>query len=273
MRAAQGILMLVLLVNVPVVLGQKLNPWAEQYIKRKEQERQEQLERAKLDLERKRLEAQTAIEKERLDLERQRLAKESTASITPEDTRQLSFEINTALLRLSLRYPDFRDYLPEMTRLTAIFSPASSPDSTIEKYLEGLYVISKYASFSAKSQPLRSREVLTLDDVLAMTKAGVGAEAIVQKVKTSLPGYRLSVADMISLRHQGVPDAVIQAMVQASPYKPSKLHPSLGRKRRRIVKAGESGTKPLYLDKVNPNFPSNPYALSDLTVSRASQCP
>jgi len=54
---------------------------------------------------------------------------------------------------------------------------------------------------------------LTNKDVIKMVKAGLPADVIVQAIKSSTPDFDVSADGLIALKHDGVPDSVIQAMV------------------------------------------------------------
>jgi len=59
-------------------------------------------------------------------------------------------------------------------------------------------------------------ETLTNDSVIAMSKAGLGPDAIIAKIRTSANTFDLSTEQLIALKQQNVPDAVIAAMLNAS---------------------------------------------------------
>lgn len=68
-----------------------------------------------------------------------------------------------------------------------------------------------------RAQDAKSRdEVLTNETVIAMTKAGFGVPVIVAKIRSSLPDFKLTMADMVKLKQEGVPDAVIEEMLHSS---------------------------------------------------------
>lgn len=58
-------------------------------------------------------------------------------------------------------------------------------------------------------------EVLTNESVMMLTKAGLGAESIVAKIKTSPNTFDMSTMELVKLKQAKVADAVIAAMVQA----------------------------------------------------------
>ena len=59
-------------------------------------------------------------------------------------------------------------------------------------------------------------ETLTNDSVVAMSKAGLGAESIVAKIRNSATKFDLSTDGLVALKQQNVPDPVIAAMLNAS---------------------------------------------------------
>lgn len=64
--------------------------------------------------------------------------------------------------------------------------------------------------------PSNAQEVLTNDTVVALAGAGLGEQTIVAKVKASPSTFDTSAAKLIALKRQGISDAVIAAMVEAS---------------------------------------------------------
>ena len=59
-------------------------------------------------------------------------------------------------------------------------------------------------------------EVLTNDTVIALARAGLGAETVVAKINSSANTFDLSTDQLIKLKQAKVPDAVIAAMLGAS---------------------------------------------------------
>ncbi len=66
------------------------------------------------------------------------------------------------------------------------------------------------ASIPAQAQSM------TFDNVIALTKAGLGDEAIIAKIRSELAAFELSADQMIALKKQGVSSAVIAAMINPS---------------------------------------------------------
>jgi len=64
-------------------------------------------------------------------------------------------------------------------------------------------------------------ETLTNDDVIALHRAGLSADVIVQKISTSEAAFDTGATALIGLKTAGVPDAVITAMLQAKPSAPT----------------------------------------------------
>jgi hypothetical protein len=64
---------------------------------------------------------------------------------------------------------------------------------------------------SATAQTMQSH--LTVDDVIKMSKAGLGEDLIVTQVKANGTPFKLSTDDLISLHQAGVSDKVIATMV------------------------------------------------------------
>lgn len=59
-------------------------------------------------------------------------------------------------------------------------------------------------------------EVLTNDTVIALARAGLGAETVIAKINSSANTFDLSTDQLIKLKQAQVPDAVIAAMLGAS---------------------------------------------------------
>lgn len=65
-------------------------------------------------------------------------------------------------------------------------------------------------------EPPRSQSRLTNDDIVAMVKAGLSEDTIIATIRNSAAGYRLQPQDLIQLKQAGVPDRILQAMIEAS---------------------------------------------------------
>jgi len=66
-------------------------------------------------------------------------------------------------------------------------------------------------------------ETLTNSDVIALTKAGLGDDAIVAKIKTSDAHYDLTTSELIALKNAGVSGPILAAMLSASAPKAAQL--------------------------------------------------
>ncbi|HEY3798378.1 MAG TPA: hypothetical protein VGL58_08490 [Caulobacteraceae bacterium] len=60
-------------------------------------------------------------------------------------------------------------------------------------------------------------ETLTDDSVVAMVKAGLGPDTVVAKIHTTATSFDVSTDKLVELKQEGVPDAVIAAMLNAAP--------------------------------------------------------
>lgn len=60
-----------------------------------------------------------------------------------------------------------------------------------------------------------SAETLTNDDVIALHRAGLSADVIIQKISISDGSFDTSATALVRLKDAGVPDSVITAMLQA----------------------------------------------------------
>lgn len=63
--------------------------------------------------------------------------------------------------------------------------------------------------------PVLPAPKLSLDEVVTLARQGVGAEALIARIRAAGAYYRLSAADIISLRERGVPLAVIDHMLRS----------------------------------------------------------
>src|SRR5687767_13704330 len=85
------------------------------------------------------------------------------------------------------------------------------------------------------------QETLTNDAVVALVKAGLGTGTIVAKVRASIAQFDVSTKGLIDLKSKGVPDDVIQAMLETS------VKPASG------ATVPASGTVRLFLLRANPD--------------------
>jgi hypothetical protein len=58
-------------------------------------------------------------------------------------------------------------------------------------------------------------EYLSNDDIVDMIKAGIGAETVISEIRVAVCSFETSPTALIELKHAGLPDSVILAMVQA----------------------------------------------------------
>ena len=72
---------------------------------------------------------------------------------------------------------------------------------------------SSCAAATTVTQP-KTRAVLSNSDVVQMVKAGLGAEIIVAKIKSTTCSFETSPTALKELKDKGTPDSVILAMVQ-----------------------------------------------------------
>jgi hypothetical protein len=78
-------------------------------------------------------------------------------------------------------------------------------------------------------------EVLTNDNVVAMTKAGIGSDVIVSKIASSKTAFDVSADGLVRVKHEGVDDDVIAAMIEAS-----TAPPDAGTRRRTALRRTRS---------------------------------
>jgi tetratricopeptide (TPR) repeat protein len=72
------------------------------------------------------------------------------------------------------------------------------------------------AIFSLAIPNALAAEVLTNDAVVTMVTAGLGAEIILEKIKTSQAQFDHSVQGLVRLKESGVSETIIRAMMEAS---------------------------------------------------------
>lgn len=71
-------------------------------------------------------------------------------------------------------------------------------------------------SLLACSTAFADKKPMTNNDVIKMVKAGLTAQVIVEAIKSSDTNFDLSADALILLKQEGVPDAVLQAMIAKS---------------------------------------------------------
>jgi hypothetical protein len=71
----------------------------------------------------------------------------------------------------------------------------------------------QYAQYRTRHRVLDSTAVMTTPDVVAMVKAGVKTNVIVNLLKKSETDFRLGPTEIIALADSGVSDTVINAMI------------------------------------------------------------
>jgi len=78
-------------------------------------------------------------------------------------------------------------------------------------------------ALSLLAAPAAWAETLTNDQIVELTGAGLGSEAIVAKIRSSDSRFDVSTGALVALKRQNVPDAVIAAMVNAAagPFAPA----------------------------------------------------
>ena len=125
-----------------------------------------------------------------------------------------SENINAAIAAMRKRFPDFQSQECRIAGLMDQFREGYKGDFTVEKYLESLYLIAKYASFSSRAHEAGAIEVVTNKDVVAMVGAGMGEQTVIAKIKTSPIRFALSAGELIKLKKSRVSDAIIETMLK-----------------------------------------------------------
>ncbi len=129
-------------------------------------------------------------------------------------TRAASSEnVDAAVAAMRKRFPDFQSLEFRIAGLMDQFREGFQGEFTVENYLEGLYLIAKFASFASRTCEAGAIEVITNQDVVAMVGAGMGDQTVITKIKTSPIRFNLSAGELIKLKKSRVSDAIIETML------------------------------------------------------------
>jgi len=91
------------------------------------------------------------------------------------------------------------------------------------RYFASLLLLIALCPLVTRSQDSsKTSAALTNKDITAMVSAGLPAEVIVAKIKSSTTDFDTSPASLTELKKAGIPDNVILAMVEGSAKTPSK---------------------------------------------------
>jgi hypothetical protein len=124
-----------------------------------------------------------------------------------------SENVDVAIAAMRKRFPDFEYLEFRIASLMDNFREGFQGDFTVENYLEGLYLIAKFASFASHSCETGAIEVITNKDVAAMVGAGMSDQTVITKIKTSPIRFNLSAGELIELKKSRVSDAIIETML------------------------------------------------------------
>ena len=106
----------------------------------------------------------------------------------------------------------------------------------------GREVLWLIVAFLVLSPNVAASEVLTNDAIVTMVKAGLGEEVIVGKVKISQNQFDLSTQALLDLKGQGVSEAIIKAMIEASaPLPAPKTSQEMARKTQDAIRLYHEG--------------------------------
>lgn len=85
--------------------------------------------------------------------------------------------------------------------------------------LAGLLIMGLMATFALGCAPYSRVSVqekgFTKEDVIKLTKAGVGDDVIISQIEASKVAFKLSTEEILALREIGVSEPVMQAMIQS----------------------------------------------------------
>ncbi len=87
-------------------------------------------------------------------------------------------------------------------------------------------------------------QAITKDEIIKLSKEGVGEEVIIAKIKMDRPAFVLSADDILDLKKQGVSDKVIAAMIEM---KPADAKPQATLAKNANVIAKNSSFVPMYV--------------------------
>lgn len=76
-------------------------------------------------------------------------------------------------------------------------------------------VIALVVTFGSLNSVIAQDEVMTNDEVISLTKAGLAGSVIIGKIRTSKSNFDMSTDALIKLKQSGVPDDVVAAMLEA----------------------------------------------------------
>jgi hypothetical protein len=180
------------------------NDYSSQFARALEQRLQREHE---AQMQQQRLDAEREAQDKNLALQRER--QQQNGQVSPSFVA----DFNAALPGFLMRHPDINTFQSEMIRLAGIFKPGDSPQTTGETYLEGLYTLAKYASFSAvATKPREQGDPLDNAGVVGMVVSGMKEDTLLYVINLRPAHYSLAPSDRAVLHAAGVTDAVIQAM-------------------------------------------------------------
>lgn len=91
-----------------------------------------------------------------------------------------------------------------------VLAPAQAPRAgRLLLLFAGLLLLAGCATLSAERPP-----PITVPEIAEMSRAGVPAHEIIEKIRASGTVYRLKASQLAELHEKGVPDAVIDSMQQ-----------------------------------------------------------
>jgi hypothetical protein len=158
--------------------------------------------------------ARIAIAVERARLERERFEaqqRQSTQQGRAADELTAA-TIDAALKSMQTRFPDFNAYTPDMGVLSQVFAKGNSSAFTIERYLEGLYLIAKYSKVQGAAVP--KLPPITNAEVVSLKNSGFSDDVIMSKLKASTSALTLDTESLINLKKDGISESVITTMLE-----------------------------------------------------------
>lgn len=110
------------------------------------------------------------------------------------------------------------------------------------------------------------QDVLTNDAVIALVKAGLGPTTIIAKVRTSSSQFDVSIKGLIDLKAKGVPDDVIQAMVEKSSSTPGGPAPGSALETARLFLLGADGLGVVTQESIETSIARQRFAVGLFSV-------
>ena len=84
----------------------------------------------------------------------------------------------------------------------------------IMSFAAGMTGCGSYTSLRSPQKPAPENSAMTMEDVIALSKANTGDEVIIAQIQAKQAVFALSNQDIINLKNAGVSEPVIEAMIK-----------------------------------------------------------